>query len=135
MTEKGFTLVEIMIVLAVIGILAAIAIPNYLELMTRARVTEGLTLAYPAEMAVFETTLAHQTLPASQSDTTYTSPTATENVASVKIADAGKIIITYTPRAGDGTIVFTPVLQESGGITWDCRSGSLAVKYRPVTCR
>jgi len=135
MRQKGFTLIELMIVVAIVGILAAIAIPAYQDYTIRARVTEGLSLASSAKLAVSETTLTNNALPATQAATGYTTPAATANVTSVAIAAGGVITITYTAAAGGGTIVMTPTLQANGDLTWVCTGGTLLAKYRPANCR
>lgn len=134
--QQGFTLIELMIVVAIIGILAAVAIPAYQDYVIKARVTEGLNLAAAAKLTVAETTLAHNRLPKNQIETGYVTPAPTANVDSIHIADkTAAVIVTYTPAAGDGTIIMTPTLQESGEITWTCKDGTLAEKYRPISCR
>ena len=135
MKQKGFTLIELMIVVAIIGILAAIAIPAYQDYTIRARVTEGLELASSAKLAVSETTITNNALPATQAATGYVSPAATPNVASIAIGANGIITITYTAAAGGGTIVMTPTLQANGDVTWDCTQGTELPKYRPASCR
>ncbi len=136
MRQKGFTLIELMIVVAIVGILLSLAVPAYRDYMLRARVTEGLTLAEGAKLAVAETAMSHNALPANQEATGYTShEPATNYVQSITIGANGVITISYTPAAGDGTIILVPTLQESGGLTWTCNTGTLPSKYRPADCR
>ncbi|HRD71348.1 MAG: pilin [Legionella sp.] len=134
MRQKGFTLIELMIVIAIIGILAAIAIPAYQDYTIRARVAEGLNLASSAKLAVSETTITNNAIPATQAETGYVTPAPTENVASIAIS-AGTITITYTPAAGNGTLTMVPTLQTNGDVSWDCTGGTLLPKYRPASCR
>ena len=132
----GFTLLELMLVIAVLGILASIAIPAFQNYLVRARVTEGLNLASAAKLAVTETTISANALPENEAATGYVSPKATKNVTSIHIADkSGEVVISYTPSAGDGTIILKPTVQSGGEITWDCTGGTLAMKYRPGQCR
>ncbi|BCA94779.1 prepilin-type N-terminal cleavage/methylation domain-containing protein [Legionella antarctica] len=136
MKQKGFTLIELMIVVAIIGILAAIAIPAYQDYTIRARVTEGLQMASSAQLAVSETAITNNALPATQAATGYTSPAPTANVASITITDAtGVIVITYTAAAGNGTLTLTPTLTANGDVTWNCSVGTLLPKYAPASCR
>jgi type IV pilus assembly protein PilA len=134
MCVRGFTLIELMVTVAIIVILATIAIPTYQDYTIRARVTEGLTLASTAELAVNEYTFANNQLPATQADTYYTSPLSTSNVSSIVMGSEGVITITYTSNAGNGSIILTPTLL-SGALIWDCTGGTLNAKYRPASCR
>ena len=140
-TQQGFTLIELMIVVAIIGILAAIAIPAYQDYTIRAKVTEGLSLAAAAKSTVSENA-ASAIADKSQG---WTAPQATDNVTSVAVSDAGVITIEYTAAAGDGSIIMTPTdsvaaltntaVVPSGAIEWGCTGGDLADKYRPANCR
>ncbi len=144
--QQGFTLIELMIVVAIIGILAAVAIPAYQDYTVRARVTEGLSLASAAKAVVAENAAsAAASLSAGWTDPTTTQDTP--NVSSITIGDNGAITVAYTTAvapADSNTIILTP--KAAGGalaagtppaeaIVWDCTEGSLDDKYRPSNCR
>lgn len=135
MQQKGFTLIEMMLVVAIVGILASLAIPVYQDYLVKARITEGLTLAEVAKLAVADVTFSSRELPKGQQDTAYISPQPTENVKSITIGQNGVITIAYKPTASEGTLLLVPQITDSGEINWDCRLGTLAKKYRPMACR
>lgn len=139
--QKGFTLIELMIVVAIIGILAAVAIPAYSDYTVRTKVSEGLSLASGAKTSVTETRLSSGAFPTGNIGAglvTAASITG-NNVASVAVGTGGVITITYNNDAAftgtANTMVLTPTAN-AGSVTWSCRTGSTVLaRYRPGNCR
>ncbi|MCP5143824.1 MAG: pilin [Gammaproteobacteria bacterium] len=135
--QQGFTLIELMIVVAIIGILAAVAIPAYQDYTVRARVTEGLSLASAGKTAVSEFFASNGTLPSTNTEAGMApSGSITGNaVSSVEVGASGVITVTFTgnPIGGD-TLELTPDTA-TGAVVWDCTGGDLEGKYRPSSCR
>ena len=136
--QQGFTLIELMTVVAIVGILAAVALPAYQDYTVRSRVSEAMALASAAKVTVAENAMSGT----ATAGAGYTSPAATTNVTSVAINDAnGEITVTTTSKAGGGTVIFTPTPAFTANtpvtdrITWSCTGGSLLAKYRPAECR
>jgi type IV pilus assembly protein PilA len=137
--QQGFTLIELMIVVAIIGILAAVAIPAYQDYTIRAKVTEGLSLASAGKTAVSEFFASNGSLPASNASAGLALSTSIKgnDVGSVEVVNSGEIRVTFssaTANINGSTLILTPTTV-NGAVTWDCRQGDLEPKYRPSSCR
>ncbi len=135
--QKGFTLIELMIVVAIVGILAAIAIPSYQDYTIRARVSEGLALASGMKSTVSENIAANGGVIAAGACFGVAGTLATDNVASTACGAAtGIITIVTTARAGSVTLTLTPTAGlAAAAFTWACaRTGGLD-RHVPVNCR
>ena len=141
--QKGFTLIELMIVVAIIGILAAVAIPAYSDYTTKAKLSRIVGLVDPVKLAIVDfnnnngianlTTDAWATLGIAAGG-----PTLTGDVASIHVtATTGQITVTTTAISTavpvNSTISFTPVFAAGAtGITWNVVCSPTAVTYAPM---
>lgn len=141
--QQGFTLIELMIVIAIIGILAAIAIPMYQDYTIRAKVTEGISAAAPCKLGVAEYYAANSQFPNNIGSAGCTT-VSTVYVNSVGVSGQGVVTVTLKTLgslggASGGTIVLTPNPVVSGAVDWSCAGGGAlsgaGAKFVPTSCR
>jgi len=145
-TQKGFTLIELMIVVAIIGILAAVAIPAYLDYAVRTQVGEGLNLSAGAKVAVSEYYQERGAYPVNntQAGLALANQIAGNYVATVAVIN-GVITLTYssaTPQTANvkidtATLTLTPN-DLGGSVDWNCAGGTILgtnTKWLPKICR
>ncbi len=141
--QAGFTLIELMIVVAIIGILAAVALPAYRDYTVRAKVSEVILAASSLKLAVAEHVNTYGSMPSSASAPTssQTSQYVSGVVYSFVNASQGTVTATATSKETaitGGTLTLTGNVSAAGGVDWTCAAGSttpIAAKYLPASCK
>jgi type IV pilus assembly protein PilA len=136
-TQQGFTLIELMIVVAIIGILAAIAIPAYNDYLIRAKVTEATAAASACKTSVAEYYQANNVFPTTLA-TSGCANTVTKYVSGISVGAGGAINVALDATnvaPATGSYILTPTAIANGAITWSCTGSTVQSKYLPGNCR
>lgn len=140
MRNKGFTLLELLMVIAIIAILASMALPAYQDYLKRAHVYEGLSLSSNVKFAVYEYQTKTGAWPSDNTAADLPQAGSIKGNATRSVAvNNGNIIITYNTKVGfNQNIVLTPTFTQGGSLIWACNAyttNSVPFKYRPNYCR
>ena len=139
--QKGFTLIELMIVIAIIGILAALAVPMYLDYAVRSQVAEGLNLAAGTKVAVTEYYQDQGVFPASNAEAGVedSGNITGAYVTQLQVTGAGLIQVTFGNNVNvkiDGAVLTMTPVDNDGSVQWSCTGDvTLVDKWLPPACR
>lgn len=140
--QGGFTLIELMIVVAIIGILAAIAIPAYQDYTVRSKMSEAINVASAAKAAVSEYAISQNALPATAAEAGFSTNIDSKYVQSVQWDSAKGIVVTVKSAVGGGVangdeaFVLSPIFSAGDTkVDWNCKQSDVAPQYLPADCR
>ena len=138
--QQGFTLIELMIVIAIVGILAAVALPAYQDYTIRAKMAEPMALLAEAKTGVSEYWVAMGSLPANANAAGLRTTIGTTLVDSLSYDSSGTLTVNLSSDASLGTAADTSFLlsltgTDSGALEWKCKTSDTAVKFLPANCR
>lgn len=140
--QQGFTLIELMIVIAIVGILAAIALPAYQDYTVRAKMAEPLALMAEAKTTITEYYVATGVMPANAGAAGFNDSPATDIVLSLAVSLVGtEPLLTVTmqsdivPGNTAANFVLSGSTTASGTILWKCKPGNMQTKFLPANCR
>ena len=137
--QQGYTLIELMIVVAIIGILSVIALPAYQAYTIRTQVAEGLNVSASLKKSVATYVINRGVFPPDNTSAGLLSPTQYTGkfVESVAV-DSNTIAIIYGNDANakiNGQVLKLTAVHNDGSISWDCIGGAIATSYLPSSCR
>ena len=138
--QQGFTLIELMIVVAIIGILASLSIPAYQSYTIRAQISEGLSLAGPLQNGIATFYNENVTFSVDNAEAALETPVsyAGNYVESMSINN-GVIEILYGNNANaqiNGQTVIVTAIPNDGSVAWDCATGGVILnEYLPTSCK
>ena len=138
--QQGFTLIELMIVIAIIGILAAIAIPAYQDYVVRSQVSEGLSLADGSKTAIAEFYSNTGHLPLSNSSAGLAAATSIQGNYVKSVTNTSGLVAvlfnsTKANKAIQGKTLNLSAIPSAGSTKWTCKSTDIPNKYLPTNCR
>jgi type IV pilus assembly protein PilA len=141
--QSGFTLIELMIVVAIIGILGAIAIPAYQDFTVRSKITEMISGAGACKTSVSEYYQAQGLFPTSAragcadaGTLNAAAPTVDDNTGVITVEAAGKLNTQLVGNSSGTSLKFTPVITAAAITGWDCKTGTtVSAKFLPASCR